>query len=47
MKALLVGERADSYGANGPNLTHEVKSALQEDQRKSNNRPKPCIWTWR
>jgi pyruvate ferredoxin oxidoreductase alpha subunit len=29
VKALLVGERADSYGANGPNLTHEVKSALQ------------------
>jgi len=32
VKALLVGERADSYGANGPNLTHEVKSALQEDK---------------
>lgn len=32
VKALLVGERADSYGANGANLTHEVKSALQEDQ---------------
>ncbi|MCM3603542.1 thiamine pyrophosphate-dependent enzyme [Robertmurraya korlensis] len=32
IKALLVGERADSYGANGPNLTHEVKSALQEDK---------------
>jgi pyruvate ferredoxin oxidoreductase alpha subunit len=32
VKALLVGERADSYGANGPNLTHEVKSALQEDR---------------
>lgn len=31
VKVLLVGERADSYGANGPNLTHEVKSALQED----------------
>ncbi|MFD3448274.1 thiamine pyrophosphate-dependent enzyme [Microbacteriaceae bacterium 4G12] len=29
VKSLLVGERADSYGANGPNLTHEVKSALQ------------------
>ncbi|MDP4085728.1 MAG: thiamine pyrophosphate-dependent enzyme [Bacillota bacterium] len=29
VKALLIGERADSYGANGPNLTHEVKSALQ------------------
>ena len=32
VKVLLVGERADSYGANGPNLTHEVKSALQEDR---------------
>lgn len=32
VKALLVGERADSYGANGPNLTHEVKSALQDDK---------------
>jgi pyruvate ferredoxin oxidoreductase alpha subunit len=31
VKSLLVGERADSYGAHGPNLTHEVKSALQED----------------
>ncbi|WIV19797.1 thiamine pyrophosphate-dependent enzyme [Paenibacillus polygoni] len=30
VKALLVGERADSYGANGANLTHEVKSALQD-----------------
>ncbi|WML43497.1 thiamine pyrophosphate-dependent enzyme [Neobacillus sp. PS3-40] len=29
VKSLLIGERADSYGANGPNLTHEVKSALQ------------------
>lgn len=32
VKALLVGERADSYGGHGPNLTHEVKSALQEDK---------------
>lgn len=32
VKALLIGERADSYGANGPNLTHEVKSALQDDK---------------
>ncbi|CEG26601.1 thiamine pyrophosphate-dependent enzyme [Bacillus sp. B-jedd] len=32
VKAVLVGERADSYGAHGPNLTHEVKSALQEDK---------------
>ncbi|WP_438821126.1 transketolase C-terminal domain-containing protein [Desertibacillus haloalkaliphilus] len=31
VKALLVGERADSYGAHGANLTHEVKSTLQED----------------
>jgi pyruvate ferredoxin oxidoreductase alpha subunit len=31
VKALLVAERADSFGANGANLTHEVKSALQED----------------
>ncbi|WLR49697.1 thiamine pyrophosphate-dependent enzyme [Bacillus tianshenii] len=31
VKALLVAERADSYGGNGPNLTHEVKSALQVD----------------
>lgn len=35
VKALLVGERADSFGAGGPNLTHEVKSALQDD--KENN----------
>lgn len=32
VKAILVGERADSYGAHGPNLTHEVKSALQDDK---------------
>lgn len=32
VKALLVGERADSYGAHGGNLTHEIKSALQEDK---------------
>lgn len=31
VKVLLVGERADSYGANGANLTHEVKSALHSD----------------
>lgn len=31
VKSLLVGERADSYGAHGPNLTTEVKAALQED----------------
>lgn len=28
-KAVLVGERADSYGGQGSNLTHEVRSALQ------------------
>lgn len=31
VKALLVGERADSYGAHGGNMTHEVRSALQLD----------------
>ncbi|MCM3667558.1 thiamine pyrophosphate-dependent enzyme [Mesobacillus maritimus] len=31
VKALLVGERADSYGGHGPNLTNEVKAALKED----------------
>lgn len=31
VKVLLVGERADSYGAHGPNLTHEIKSALKND----------------
>jgi pyruvate ferredoxin oxidoreductase alpha subunit len=29
--ALVIGERADSYGAHGANLTHEVKSALKDD----------------
>lgn len=32
VKALLVGERADSYGGNGPNLTNEIKAALQADK---------------
>lgn len=32
VKALLVGERADSYGGNGANMTHEIKSALQSDK---------------
>lgn len=32
VKALLIGERADSYGAHGPNITHEIKSALQDDK---------------
>lgn len=31
LKVLLVGERADSYGAAGGNITHEVKSALKDD----------------
>ncbi|WAA10786.1 thiamine pyrophosphate-dependent enzyme [Fervidibacillus albus] len=31
VKALLVGERADSYGAYGGNLSQEIKAALQED----------------
>lgn len=35
VKSLLVGERADSYGAHGPNLTHEVRSALQEDKENA------------
>lgn len=35
VKSLLIGERADSYGGNGPNLTHEVKSALQDDKDNS------------
>ncbi len=29
--ALLIGERADSYGAHGGNIGHEVKSALKDD----------------
>lgn len=32
VKGLLVGERADSYGAHGANLTSEVKAALQDDK---------------
>ncbi len=32
VKALLVGERADSYGAHGPNMTTEIKAALQDDK---------------
>ncbi len=31
VKAVLVGERADSYGAKGGNLSLELKAALQED----------------
>lgn len=32
VKALLIGERADSYGGHGANMTHEVKAALQSDR---------------
>ena len=31
VKALVIGERADSYGAHGGTLTHELKSALRDD----------------
>ena len=31
VKALLIGERADSYGAHGGTLGHEIKSALKDD----------------
>jgi pyruvate ferredoxin oxidoreductase alpha subunit len=31
VRALVIAERADSYGAHGANLTHEVKSALKDD----------------
>ncbi|MDP2948403.1 MAG: thiamine pyrophosphate-dependent enzyme, partial [Chloroflexota bacterium] len=31
VKAVVIGERADSYGAQGGPLSHEVKAALQED----------------
>jgi len=31
VRAVLIGERASSYGAHGANLTHEVKSALKDD----------------
>jgi pyruvate ferredoxin oxidoreductase alpha subunit len=31
VRALLIGERADSYGAEGANLAHEIKSALKDD----------------
>jgi len=33
VKALLIGERADSVGAQGGPLSHEVKAALQEDRQ--------------
>lgn len=31
VKALVIGERADSYGGNGGNLSHEIKAALKDD----------------
>jgi len=31
VRALVIGERADSYGAAGNHMTHEVKSALKDD----------------
>src|SRR5674536_398869 len=31
VRAVVLGERSCSYGAHGANLSHEVKSALQED----------------
>jgi pyruvate ferredoxin oxidoreductase alpha subunit len=30
LKAIMIGERADSYGGYGGNLTHELKATLQE-----------------
>jgi pyruvate ferredoxin oxidoreductase alpha subunit len=31
VKAIVIGERADSYGAQGGPLSHEVKAAIQDD----------------
>ena len=31
VKALVIGDRADSYGSQGGNMTHELKSALKDD----------------
>ncbi|MBI4668533.1 MAG: pyruvate synthase [Elusimicrobia bacterium] len=31
IKAVLIGDRADSYGSDGGNIAHEVKSALKDD----------------
>src|SRR5581483_6149419 len=31
VRALVIGERADSYGAHGATLAHEIKSALKDD----------------
>ena len=35
VRALLIGERADSVGAQGSNISHEVKSALKDDAANS------------
>ncbi len=35
VKGLLIGERADSYGAYGGNITQEVKAAIQSDKDNS------------
>ncbi len=35
VRALVIGERADSYGAQGSNMAHEVKSALKDDPDNS------------
>ncbi|MFO7273444.1 MAG: thiamine pyrophosphate-dependent enzyme [Bacillota bacterium] len=31
VSAIVIGERADSYGSGGGNLSHEIKSALKDD----------------
>ena len=31
VRALVIGERADSYGSGGGNVAHEVKSTLKDD----------------
>lgn len=31
VKAVVIGDRADSFGGNGGNLSHEIKSALKDD----------------
>ncbi len=33
-KVIVIGDRADSYGANGGNMTHEIRSALAELDNK-------------
>lgn len=32
VKAVVIGERADSYGGHGANMTHEIQAALQSDR---------------